>query len=209
MCGQASALGGCGLVEDVSHLLGAVVGDFDTDMRLICREGLTESFLLTLREPITRGAQEKLDLVEGIALASAVTGRVLLDATAYLTWGITGELDDVKGIQDAGCVLELIVDGVLAVPGRGSSVTIRTPAHKSFPRSASQFSCAVPDLPGTRSTQAGRGMILPACQVHDAGEFTRAPAASVLVVPHASHRLPIPEPLRSGRGHQMRLAGTA
>ena len=50
MCGQASALGGCGLVEDVSHLLGAVVGDFDTDMRLICREGLTESFLLTLRE---------------------------------------------------------------------------------------------------------------------------------------------------------------
>ena len=41
MCGQASALGGCGLMEDVSDLLGAVVGDFDTDMRLICREGLT------------------------------------------------------------------------------------------------------------------------------------------------------------------------
>ena len=32
--------------------------------------------------------------------------------------------------------------------------------------------------------QAGRGMILPACQVYDAGEFTRTPAASVLVVPH-------------------------
>ena len=27
-------------------------------------------------------------------------------------------------------------------------------------------------------------MVLPACQVHDAGEFTWAPAASVLVVPH-------------------------
>ena len=27
-------------------------------------------------------------------------------------------------------------------------------------------------------------MILPACQVYDAGEFTWAPAASVLVVPH-------------------------
>ena len=36
-------MGGCGLVEDVSHLLGAVVGDFDTDMRLICCEGLMES----------------------------------------------------------------------------------------------------------------------------------------------------------------------
>ena len=44
------------------------VGDFDTDMRLICREGYAESFLLTLREPITRGAQEKPDAVEGIPL---------------------------------------------------------------------------------------------------------------------------------------------
>ena len=98
-------MGGCGLVEDVSHVLGAVVGDFDTDMRLICREGLTESFLLTLREPITRGAQEKPDVVEGITLAPVVTGRVLLDATAYLIKGITGELDDVTGAAHAGCVL--------------------------------------------------------------------------------------------------------
>ena len=82
MSGQASALGGCVLVEDISDLLGAVVGDFDTDMGLICREGCAESFLLTLREPITRGAQEIADLIEGITLASTVTGRVLLDATA-------------------------------------------------------------------------------------------------------------------------------
>jgi len=118
MSSQASALGGCVLVEDLAHLLGEQVSDFDTDMRLICREGLTESFLLALREPITRGAQKKPDLVEGITLASAVTGRVLLDATTYLIKGVTGELDDVKGIEHAGCVLELIVDGVLAVPGR-------------------------------------------------------------------------------------------
>ena len=38
------------MVEDVAHVLGAVVGDFDTDMRLICREGLTESFLLARGE---------------------------------------------------------------------------------------------------------------------------------------------------------------
>ena len=75
-------------MEDVSDLLGAVVGDFDTDMRLICREGLTESFLLTLREPITPGAQEKPDVAGGDPPAPAVTGRVLPGAAAYLTWGI-------------------------------------------------------------------------------------------------------------------------
>ena len=68
-------------------------------------------------------------------------------------------------------------------PWKGSSVAIRTPARKSSPRSSSQFLYTVPDLPDTRSTQAGHGMILPACQVDDAGEFTWAPSASVLVVP--------------------------
>ena len=157
MCGQASALGGCGLVEDVSDLLGAAVGDFNTDMRFICHEGLTESFLLTLREPITRGAQKKPDLIEGIALAPTVTGRVLLDAATHLIKGIAGELDDMEGVEDAGGVLELIVDGVLAVPGRGSSVAIWIPERNCSPRSSSQFLYTVPDLPGTRSNKRAVG----------------------------------------------------
>ena len=162
MSGQASALGGYVVVEYVSDLLGAVVDDFDTDMRLICREGCAESFLLTLREPITRGAQEIADLIQGIASASTVAQCVLVDATEYLTWGVAGELNDVKGIQHAGGVLELVINDVL-ISLEGIQPPIRTPARKSFPRSASQFLYAVPDLPGTRSTQAGRGMILPAC----------------------------------------------
>jgi len=52
-------------------------------------------------------------LIEGIALASAVTGRVLLDAAAYLIESVASELDDVEGISGAGGVLELVVDGVL------------------------------------------------------------------------------------------------
>mgnify|MGYP000887559594 CR=1 FL=1 len=108
-----SALGGCGLVEDVSDLLGAAVGDFDTDMRFICHEGLTESFLLARGELVARGAQKIADLIEGIALAPAVTQGVLLDAATHLTWGIASELDDMEGVQDAGCVLELVIDGVL------------------------------------------------------------------------------------------------
>ena len=89
------------------------VGDFDADMRLICREGLSESFLLTWGELVARGVQKKPDLVEGITLAPAVTGRVLLDAATYLIESVASEFDDVKGVQDAGGVLELIVDGVL------------------------------------------------------------------------------------------------
>ena len=50
--------------------------------------------------------------VEGVACACAVTGRVLLDATTHLTWSVASELDDMKGIEDTGGVLELIVDGV-------------------------------------------------------------------------------------------------
>ena len=69
-------------------------------------------------------------------------------------------------------------------PWKGSSVAIWIPERKSSPRSSSQFLYAVPVLPGTRSTQAGRGVILLACQVYDAGELTWAPAASVLVMPH-------------------------
>ena len=93
------------LMEDFGHLLGTLVGNFETDVCHISGEGCCESVLLVFREPITRGAQEKPDVVEGIPLASTVTGRVLLDATAYLTWSITGECDDVTGAAHAGCIL--------------------------------------------------------------------------------------------------------
>ena len=82
-------------------------------MRLICHEGLTEAFLLAWGEPVARGAQKIAVLIEGIALASAVTGRVLLDAATHLIKGIASELDDMKGVEHAGGVLELVVDGVL------------------------------------------------------------------------------------------------
>ena len=151
-------MGGCGLVEDVSNLLGAAVGDFNTDMRLICREGLTESFLLTRGELVARGAQKKPDLVEGIPpLAPAVTGRVLLDAATHLTWGIANELDDMEDIEDAGCVRGVDRRWRSCCPWKGSSVAIWIPKRNCSPRSASQFSCTVPDLPGTRANKRAVG----------------------------------------------------
>ena len=207
MGGQASALGRCGLVEDVSDLLGAVVGDFDTDMRFICHEGLTEAFLLARGEPITRGAQKKPDLIEGIPLASTVTGRVLLDAATHLIESVASELDDAKGIQDAGGVLELVINGLLI-----SLEGIQR--RDSHPRTEVFAALGQPVLVhGARPSrhqvqQAGRGMILPACQVHDAGELTWAPSASVLVMPHMLVNPQHPNPCETG-GVQMWLAGTA
>ena len=150
------------MVEDLAYLLGAVVGDFDTDVCFICREGCAESFLLTLSEPITTGAQEIADLIEGLPFASAVSQCFLLDAAAYLIESVPGELDDVKGVQHADCVLELAKRWRSCCPWKGSSVAIWIPERNCSPRSASQFLYTVPDLPGTRSTQAGRGMFLPA-----------------------------------------------
>ena len=115
-----------------------------------------------------------------------------MDAAAYLIESVASEFDDMEGVEDAGGVSEQAKRWRSCCPWKGSSVAIWIPERNCSPRSSSQFSCAVPDRPGTRSTQAGRGVILPACQVHDAGELTWAPAASVLVMPHASHQPPIP-----------------
>lgn len=159
------------------------VGDFDTDVCLICHEGLTEAFLLTWGESAARGAQKKPDLIEGITLAPAVTQGVLLDVAAYLIESVRGELDDMKGVQHAGCVLELVINGVL--------ISLEGIQRRDLDTGAKLFAALGQPvlMHGARPSwdqvqQAGRGMILPSCQVHDTGEFTWAPAASVLVVPH-------------------------
>ena len=184
------------------------VGDFDTDMRLICREGLSESFLLTWGELVARGVQKKPDLVEGITLASAVTQGVLLDATAYFIKGVTGELDDVEGIEDAGCVLELVVNGVL-ISLEGIQSRDLHPCTEVFSALGQPVLVHGARPAWDQVQQAGCGMILPACQVHDAGELTRASSASVLVMPHMLINPQHPHPRKTGRvircGLQARL----
>ena len=57
--------------------------------------------------------------------------------------------------------------------------------------------------------QAGRGVILPACQVYDAGELTGAPAASVLVVPYVLVNPQHPHACEAGGVIRCGRAGTA
>ena len=106
---------------------------------------------------MARGAQKKPDLIEGIALASAVTRGVLLDAATHLTWGVASELDDAKDTSGAGGGLGAGQAMAFLYPWKGSSVAICTPARKSSPRSASQFLYTVPDPFGTRSSNRAVG----------------------------------------------------
>ena len=203
-------MGGCGLMEDVSDLLGAVVGDFDTDKCLICREGLTKAFLLTLREPITTGAQKKPDLIEGIPLASAVTQGVLLDAAAHLTWSVASLCDDVTGIEHAGGVLGAgqAMAFLLSLEGDPESRSgYRSETVRRALLASSHARCQTfPEQgPLKRAVGCSSPRIRSTMPVSSRGPSS----ASVLVMPHASHQPPAPKPPRNGQDHQMRLADTA
>ena len=96
-------------------------------------------------------------MIEGIPLASAVTQGVLLDAATHLTWGVASELDDMKGVEHAGCVRGAGQAMAFLYPWKGSSVAIWIPERNCSLRSSSQFLYTVPDLPGTRSNNLAVG----------------------------------------------------
>ena len=98
-------LGGCVLAEGIAHLLGAVVGDFDTDVCLICREGLTESFLLAGGELACVKRAKDCGPSRGSHPCVRGAQGVLLDAATHLPWSVASERDDVKGVEHAGCAL--------------------------------------------------------------------------------------------------------
>lgn len=98
--------------------------------------------------------------VGGCGLVEGVSD--LLDATGHLTWGVAGECDDAEGAAYAGCVLGAGQAMAFLLSLEGIQCRDSHPARKSCPRSTGQFLSTVQDLPGTRSTDAGCGMILPA-----------------------------------------------
>ena len=91
----------------------------------------------------------------------------------HLTWSVASELDDMKGIEDAGGVLELVINGVF-VSLEGFQ------RRDSHPRTEVFAALGQPVLMhGARPAwdqvqQPCRGMILLSRQVHDASELTGA-----------------------------------
>nr|BFF05047.1 hypothetical protein GCM10023233_00160 [Brevibacterium otitidis]BFF08582.1 hypothetical protein GCM10023233_35510 [Brevibacterium otitidis] len=100
------------LVEHVTHVLGALVGDFDTDVVLVRSERRFESRTLPVGEAFAAGPQKVADAVERVSFASPVPECLLLDAPADVINSAGGELHDVKSIEHTGGVVELVIDRV-------------------------------------------------------------------------------------------------
>ena len=110
---ELAALGESVLVEHVTDVLPALVGDLNSDMILMRDERRLQTRLLPAGEAFASGPQGGADAVEEVAPASTVSERLLLDTMADIIDGAGGELDDVEGIEHAGGVFQLIVDRVL------------------------------------------------------------------------------------------------
>ena len=95
----------------------------------------------------------------------------MLDAASHLTWSVASELDDMEGIEHAGGVLELVINGVL-VSLEGIQSRDLHPRTEVFSALGQPVLVHGARPAWDQVQQAGRGMILPACQVHDAGELT-------------------------------------
>ena len=106
-----------------------------------------------------------------------------------------------EDLGHAGFVLELVVNGVF-ISLEGIQPPIRTPARKSSPRSASQFSCTVPDLPGTRSNKRAVGCSSPRVRstmpVNSRGPGGVGPGDATRLSSTPSTRAPPPQ---KGQGH--------
>lgn len=113
LLGQTPTLGRGGLVEHVTDVLGAHVGDLDRDVIGVGCERCFQAGLLAGGEAFLPGPEDVTDAVERVARTASVAEGLLLDPTARVIDGAGGELDDVERIQHAGGVLELVIDRVL------------------------------------------------------------------------------------------------
>jgi len=80
---------------------------------VVSGDRLVEPGSLTIGELFLAAAQDRSDPVERVALAAAVAMDLLLDPAADLVHGLGAELDDMKGVEHRGRVLELVIDPVL------------------------------------------------------------------------------------------------
>src|SRR5699024_3294886 len=177
----AASLGGCGLVEDVAEVLGAVVGDLDRDMLGMRRERAGQPSLLARGEAFPSGAENMTDPVEGVALAASVAESLLLDPAADVIDCSPGELHDVERIQHAGGVLELVIDRVLVALERVQRGDL-DPLAELVAALVEPVSVGLAGSAEDEVEESGGG-VGAASQIDHPGELLRSAPARVPVVP--------------------------
>lgn len=101
-----------------AEILGAAPRDVDLLVGRVCLDRGGEPVQLLVGEVLGAGTQDGLDPLQGVALAAAVPGGVLLDAAADLVHDLGSQLDDVEGVQDGGGVSQFLVDRALVAAER-------------------------------------------------------------------------------------------
>lgn len=87
--------------------------DIDLVVSLIGSNGLVETCLLPVSEPLPTAAKDCSDPVQRVALAAPMTQRLLLDASPDIINGLRPEFDVVESINDCRGIVERVIDGVL------------------------------------------------------------------------------------------------
>ena len=111
-----------------------------------------------------------MDLIEEITSTSAVAQCFLLDASAHLIRGDTGEINSMKGVAGAGDVLERVIDSIrlflIQFQHREMDTNTELPTALIRPISTDHVEAGSHQI-----QQAGCAMVLTAQQVHNTDEF--------------------------------------
>ena len=94
---------------DLPQLLGALPGHEHLEVSFIGVDGLRQSDLLAVGEPLLAAAQQVPDAIERVALAAPLPVDGLLDSAADFVDGLAAELHHVEGVEDGDGVGELVV----------------------------------------------------------------------------------------------------
>lgn len=181
LLGQTPTLGRGGLVEHVTDVLGAHVGDLDRDVIGVGCERCFQAGLLAGGEAFLPGPEDVTDAVERVARTASVAEGLLLDPTARVIDGAGGELDDVERIQHAGGVLELVIDRVLVALERVECGDLDLLAEP-FAAFVEPVPVGVAGSAGDEVEQPGGG-VGSVSQVHHPGGLLRTAPSWVAVVP--------------------------
>ena len=104
-----------GIAIGINNALVDAPGDFEGDVA-IAGEQVEDPVLLAWDEQAGSGVEHTASLVEGIRAPAAPMVEFMLNAPTTLIESITGEVYDVEGVHDRGCVWELF-SGCAFEPG--------------------------------------------------------------------------------------------